>query len=160
MNSFSKDVFENISNEMGTQKMLDTDSAIKIYYGMNKEGNLRLSFMSTVAPPKIDSTKLLKVIQGKETDNVYWTNFDLLEPTAKQVFYSFCSDLCDSVNRLVDEKKALVYLKNRFHIWKSMFKKSNATISAKLIKGLFGELYYLDTVVSEKYGIAEATVSR
>ena len=98
MNNLGKDDFESISNEMGTQKMIEVDSVVKVYYGMNNEGNLRLSFVSAVSPPKIDSTKLLKVIQGKETDKVYWTNFDLLESTAKQVFYSFCSDLVSSVN--------------------------------------------------------------
>lgn len=159
MSNFGKDVFENISNELGAQKMIEVDSVVKVYYGMSNAGNLRLSFMSTIAPPKIDSTKLLKVVQGKETEKVYWTNFDLLESTAKQVFYSFCSDLVDSVDGLNDEKKALVYLKNRFHIWKAMFKKGNATVSAELIKGLFGELYFLDTVVSERYGIAEAISS-
>ncbi|GHU54957.1 hypothetical protein FACS1894132_10360 [Clostridia bacterium] len=159
MNNFGKDVFESISNEMGTQKMIEVNSIIKVYYGLSNEGNLRLSFMSSVSPPKMDSTKLLKVVQGKETDKVYWTNFDLLESTAKQVFYSFCSDLVAAVDGLNDEKKALIYLKNRFHIWKSMFKKSNNGISAELIKGLFGELYFLDTIVSEKYGIDEAVSS-
>lgn len=159
MNNFGKDVFENISNELGAQKMIEVNSILKVYYGMSNEGNLRLSFMSSVAPPKMDSTKLLKVIQGKETDKIYWTNFDLLDSTAKQVFYSFCSDLVDAVNELNDEKKALVHLKNRFHIWKSMFKKGNATISAELVRGLFGELYFLDTVISERYGITEAISS-
>jgi hypothetical protein len=159
MNKYGKEVFENISNELGAQKIIEVSSVIKVYYGLNNAGNLRLSFMSSVAPPKMDSTKLLKVVQGKETDSVYWTNFDLLESTAKQVFYSFCNDLIRSVDGINDEKKALVYLKNRFHIWKSMFKKSNATISAELIKGLFGELYFLDTVISEKYGITEAISS-
>lgn len=159
MNNFGKDVFENISNELGSQKMIEVDSIIKVYYGLNNAGNLRLSFMSSVAPPKMDSTKLLKVIQGKETDKVYWTNFDLLESTAKQVFYSFCRDLLGAVDRIDDEKKALVYLKNRFHIWKSMFRKGSVVISAELIKGLFGELYFLDTVLSEKYGIVDAISS-
>ncbi|MCL2703428.1 MAG: PD-(D/E)XK motif protein [Defluviitaleaceae bacterium] len=159
MNKYGKEIFENIPNELGAQKIIEVSSVIKIYYGMNNAGNLRLSFMSSVAPPKMDSTKLLKVVQGKETDKIYWTNFDLLESTAKQVFYSFCNDLIKSVDGVNDEKKALVYLKNRFHIWKSMFKKNSTVISVELVKGLFGELYFLDTVVSEKYGITEAICS-
>ena len=159
MNNYSKEVFESISSEMGSQKLIDVTSVLKVYYGISNEGHPRLSFMSAVAPPKMDSTKLLKVAQGKETERVYWTNFDLLESTAKQVFYSFCSDLVNAVDGLTDEKKALVYLKNRFHIWKSLFKKSSVMISAELLKGLFGELYFLDTVLSEKYGISDAIKS-
>jgi hypothetical protein len=156
MSDYGKEMFEAISYEMGSQKLIDVESALKVYYGISNEGNPRLSFLSTVPPPKMDSTKLLKVVQGKESERVYWTNFDLLESTAKQVFYSFCSDLVNAVDGINDEKKALVYLKNRFHIWKSLFKKSNAVISAELIKGLFGELYFLDTTLAEKYGITDA----
>jgi len=151
-----KELFESISNEMGAQKMIEVNSIIKVYYGISKEGHLRLSFMSSIAPPKMDSTKLLKVVQGKESEGVYWTNFDLLESSARQVFYSFCSDLVNAVECISEEKKALVYLKNRFHIWKAMFKRGNASISAEVLKGLFGELYFIETVLAEKYGINEA----
>jgi hypothetical protein len=159
MSNYSKEVFETITSELGSQKLIEVDSALKVYYGISNEGHPRLSFLSTVAPPKMDSTKLLKVVQGKETERVYWTNYDLLESTAKQVFYSFCSDLVNAVDRIADEKRALVYLKNRFHIWKTLFKKGNAVISAELIKGLFGELYFLDNTLAEKYGINDAVKS-
>lgn len=156
MSNYGKEVFESIFSEMGAQKLIEVDSALKVYYGISNEGNPRLSFLTTVVPPKMDSTKLLKVMQGKETEHIYWTNFDLLESTAKQVFYSFCSDLVNAVDGITDEKKALVYLKNRFHIWKSLFKKSSAAISAEQLKGLFGELFFLDTILVEKYGINDA----
>lgn len=156
MSKFAKDTFENFSKEMGSQKMLEVDSALRAYYGLSKDGNPRLSFMSTVAPPKMDSTMMLKVVQGKETDGVYWTNFDLLHGNAKQVFFSFCCDLAGAVDGISDEKKALVYLKNRFHIWKSMFRKGKAGMSPELTRGLFGELYFLLTFFSEKYGMSEA----
>lgn len=156
MSNFNRDIFEAISNELGSQKMIELDSIVKVYYGMSKEGHPRLSFRSSVAPPKMESTKLLKVIQGKEMDGVYWSNFDLLQSNAKQVFYSFCGDLVDAIEGIGDERKALVYLKNRFHIWKSMFKKGGTSVSPELLKGLFGELYFIDTVLSDKYGMNEA----
>lgn len=158
MSSFTKEMFETLSNEMGSQKMLELDSVVRVYYGMSNEGNPRLSFMSSVAPPKMDSTKMLKVVQGKEMDGVYWTSFDLLQSNAKQVFYSFCSDLVGVIEGSSEEKKALVYLKNRFHIWKSMFIKGGSNISAELLKGLFGELYFLHTFFADKYGMNEAIV--
>ena len=157
--STNKDVFEAISNEMGTQKLIDVDSVLKVYYGLSSDGNPRLSFVSSVAPPKMDSTKLLKVSQGKECEKTYWTNFDLLEPTAKQVFYSFCSDLADAVAEINDEKKALIYLKNRFHIWKTLFKKGTQMVSAELLKGLFGELYFLNSCLFERFGVDDAIKS-
>ncbi|MCL2855175.1 MAG: PD-(D/E)XK motif protein [Defluviitaleaceae bacterium] len=159
MNKIGKELFEAFSSEAGSQKLVDANSVLKVYYGMNDSGNLRLSFVSSIAPPKMDSTRLLKVMQGKETANIYWTNFDLLESTASQVFYSFCGDLVSAITGLESEKTALVHLKNRFHIWKSMFKKSGAAVSTELIKGLFGELYFLDTVLVDKYGADNAVNS-
>ena len=41
--------------------------------------------MSSVPTPKLESTKLLKVYQGRESDNVYWTCFDLLKKKEKKV---------------------------------------------------------------------------
>ena len=159
MNKYGKDVFEFISNELGTQKLIETNTILKVYYGLSKDGNLRLSFMSTIAPPKIDSTKLLKVVQGKESEGVFWTNFDLLESTAKQVFYSFCSDMVSAIDALSDEKKSLIFLKNRFHVWKALFKKGNPLVSSELIKGLLGELYFIDTVLFDKYGVNESILA-
>lgn len=156
MSEFYKELFESVSNEIGSQKMIQVNSIVKIYYGMSNDGHSRLSFMSSVMPPKMDSTKLLRIVQGKESEGVYWTSFDLLESTARQVFYSFCNDLVNAVENISEEKKALVILKNRFHIWKSMFKKIGSNISAEALKGLFGELYFIDTVLAGKVGINEA----
>lgn len=153
MSNYSKESFEIASHEAGSQKRIDVDSVLKVYYGMNNDGNLRLSFLSSVAPPKMESTKLLRVLQGKETDEVYWTSFDLLQGTAKQVFFSFCSDLTASIDGINEERKALAFLKNRFHIWKTMFKKERDKIPEETVRGLFGELYFIQTILADKYGI-------
>lgn len=159
MSNVTKEMFETISGEIGMQKMIELDSAVKAYHGISNNGHLRLSFMSSVVPPKMESTKLLKVTQGKEMDGVYWTSFDLLQTNAKEVFYSFCNDMVSAIEGIDEEKKALVYLKNRFHIWKSMFKRGGTSISAELLRGLFGELYFLHTDCSEKYGIDDAVAA-
>ena len=48
-------------------------------YGLTKDGFQRLSFLSKSKPPKIESTKMLKVIQGEEGEGNYWTCFDLVD---------------------------------------------------------------------------------
>jgi len=156
MSSYSKESFECMMIENGIQKRIDVDSVLKVYYGMNSSGNLRISFLSSIAPPKMESTKFLKVQQGKEEERVYWTSFDLLLTTARQVFFSFCNDLTASIVGVSEERKALAYLKNRFHIWKIVFKKERDKISDEAMKGLLGELYFLHKVLSIKYGINEA----
>lgn len=141
---------------LGNQKKLMISSALRVYYGINGDGNFRLSFISSVIPPKMESTKLLKVSQFQESDAVYWTCFDLMQSTAKQVFYTFCGDIVSSINDVQDEHKGLMQLKNRFHTWKSMFKRDVSRITDEMIKGLFGELYFLKEFMIAKYGVDDA----
>lgn len=45
--------------------------------------------MSSIPAPKLDSTKLLRITQGQEEQDVYWTSFDLIQEDAKVVFLPF-----------------------------------------------------------------------
>ena len=136
----------------GNQKKLDVNSAIGVYYGLSKDGNMRLAFMSVSPAPKIESTKMLRVTQGEESKTVYWTCFDLLQPDAKKVFFTFCENLIEAVTDITDEQKALTSLKNRYITWKTMFKRdSGSTISREKLQGLYGELYFLKKYMLDKY---------
>ena len=136
----------------GNQKKLDIKSALGVYYGLSKDGNMRLAFMSVSPAPKIESTKMLRVTQGEESKMVYWTCFDLLQPDAKKVFFTFCENLIEAVTDITDEQKALASLKKRYITWKTMFKRdSGSTISRESLQGLYGELYFLKKYMLDKY---------
>jgi hypothetical protein len=101
-------IFSDLANELsGNQKRLPVKSALGVYYGLSKEGNLRLAFLSVLPAPKLESTKLLKVTQGAESERVYWTCFDLLQHDAQKVFFTFCENLIEAVTGITDEQKAL-----------------------------------------------------
>lgn len=149
-----EDIYSELEKDLvNNQKKLKVDSALNIYYGVNTDGNFRLSFLSSVIPPEIESTKLLRVSQGKESESVFWTCFDLLQSTAKHVFYTFCGDIVSSVENISDEKDALLILKNRFHTWKNLFKNETSTVSEELIRGLFGELFFIKNFMIDNYGV-------
>ena len=136
----------------GNQKKLDVKSALGVYYGLSKDGNMRLAFMSVSPAPKIESTKMLRVTQGEESKTVYWTCFDLLQPDAKKVFFTFCENLIEAVTDIADEQKALASLKKRYITWKTMFKRdSGSTISRESLQGLYGELYFLKKYMIDKH---------
>lgn len=135
------------------QKKVMSDSFIKVYYGITKDGFIRLSFLSLSKPPKIDSTKMLRVVQGEEGDGNYWTCFDLLNHEFKKIFYMLCDDITNSIQKLESEQKELNTIKDRFSIWKIMFKKVSCSLSNEKEQGLFGELYFLDKYMIPKYGI-------
>ena len=143
--------FNSLQEEFfGKQKKIFVNSSLKVYYGITTENNLRISFMSTIEPLKIDSTKELRVSLGQESEDVYWTCFDLLNPMGNKVFYAFCNDLVDSITEQFDESEALLQLKNRYHSWKSMFK-NRRKMSPETNQGLFGELYFMDKYLFPKF---------
>ncbi len=150
-------IYSQFANELaGNQKRLEISSAIGVYYGVNTEGCLRLSFLSSIPAPKIESTKLLKVQQGMESDGVYWTCFDLLQPEARKVYYTFCTNLIDAVTEITTEKEALANLKKRYITWKSLFRKEiKQGLSREVVQGLFGELYFIKNFLANKHSIAE-----
>lgn len=143
----------------GTQKKLEVDSPIGVYYGINSDGNYRLAFMSPCEAYPLSSTKLLNVTYGYESDKVYWTCFDLMQPVAKNVFYTFCGDMVSAIVGVAHISDALRIIKNRFNTWKNLFKKDIEQVSGEVLKGLFGELYFLKNYMIPKYGVKDAVMS-
>lgn len=153
-------MFSNLEKDiLNNQKRVSTNSMLKVYYGLTKDGFQRLSFLSKIKPPKIESTKMLKVTQGEEGEGNYWTCFDLLNTEFKTIFYLFCDDLVKTLESINDESKELNVIKERFSIWKIMFKKVNNSLSSEKEQGLYGELYFLDNYMIDKFGINEAISS-
>ena len=154
-------MYSSLTTELsGNQKKLNIHSGIGVYYGLSKDGYFRIAFLSSIAAPKIESTKMLRVTQGKEAINTYWTCFDLLQNDAKKVFFSFCENLIETVKNIFDEQKALYALKKRYIIWKSMFKReASSKLSKEVIQGLFGELYFMKKYMLDRFGAAVAIQS-
>lgn len=144
----------------GNQKKVQVTSCLSVYFGISTDGYIRLSFMSSIPAPKLDSTKLLKITQGQEEQDVYWTSFDLLQEDAKVVFFTFCEDMIRSITDIKEEMVALTSIKKRYLTWKAMFiNVKNSQISREVLQGLYGELYFLKNYMLEKYDTQTAISS-
>ena len=152
MNNFEL-MYSSLTAELsGNQKKIKVRSALKIYYGLSQDGYYRIAFLSSAVAPKIESTKMLRVTQGQESKNTYWTCFDLLQNDAKKVFFTFCDNLVEAITDVCDEQNALYTLKKRYITWKSMFKRdSECKISRENLQGLYGELYFLKKYMLDRY---------
>ena len=154
--NFEKKYEELEKNIFDNQKKIDINSNLKVFYGMSNDGYFRLSFLSSLIPPQIDSTKSLRVVQGKEGENVFWTCLDLINNEFKKIFYFFCEDIINSILDAKDEIEELNIIKDRFYIWKVMFKKAKNSLSLEKEQGLFGELYFLLNFMIPNHGIKTA----
>lgn len=159
MNNF-ENLYDSVRGQYsGFQKKIDIQSPISAYYGISPDGYLRLAFRSSVAAPKMESTKLLRVEQGKESNKVYWCCFDLLSNDAKSAFYAFCENLVEAIvaPSSSNEYDVLLKLRKRYISWKALFKKTPAkNASFEVIQGLFGELYFMWSYMIPKYGSVES----
>ncbi|HOD61856.1 MAG TPA: PD-(D/E)XK motif protein [Bacilli bacterium] len=156
-----KDIYENMKFQpFNTQKKLDVDTILSVYYGKTIDNKLRLSFLSKKMPPVIASTRLISIYQVSEENNIYWTCFDLLDIKAATIFYYICDDIVLSIVSEYNEDIALKKIKNRFDLWKKVLNKPiNKEMTIEEAKGLFGELYFLNSYMFEKYGIEKAIKS-
>ncbi len=149
-----------VNEATGNQKRISVKSALGVYCGLSDEGNLRIAFMSRSSAPRIESTKILKVTQGEESKSVYWTCFDLLQSDARKVFFAFCTNLVEAVTEQYNEDQALLALKKRYIIWKNMFKRDSVgKVSREVLQGLFGELYFMEKYMLDRYGASVAVQS-
>lgn len=140
-------------------KKVDTNNEIKIFFGLSKEGKKRLAFQSSNVIEQIESTKTINVNHYRDSEN-YWLSFDLEDNKFQNLFYTFCSDMVNSLSGLSDAKNELEYIKNRFYNWKKMFQ--NVTIkelSEEKEQGIFGELYFLYKYIIPKYGVDTSILS-
>ncbi len=156
-----KQLFENITiDSLSSQKKIQVNSVINVYYGKTIDNKLRLSFLSNVVPPVISSTRMITIYQISEGTDLFWTCFDLVDIKASSIFYHICDDLILSITDEYDEKQALNKIKNRFDLWKKVLTRPvNNELSIDIIKGLFGELYFLDKYLIDKYGNEQAIKS-
>lgn len=152
-------LFENLIKELkGQLKRLPGTSKVKVFCGINSTGCLRISFMSSILPPKISSTKGLKVSILQENENIYWTSFDLINTNAKPIFFALCEDLNKVIENNSDELIALKALRDRFFAWQNLFKQDTSRLTEEKIIGLLGELFFLKNFLIPRLG-AEAAIN-
>lgn len=152
-----EELFCSVSQLNNNQKKVQVESALGVFYGWSLEGHIRLSFLSKSKPPQLESTKFLRISQGKESPNIYWTCFDLLQNDAKSVFYTFCENMVSAITNINSETAALSALKKRYITWKTMFRQIQISdVPREVIQGLFGELYFLKNYMLSNYSPNES----
>ena len=149
-------IFSELNQKDFFKKIKIDESPISIFCGIRDKDLPSLAFMTSNPPLLIESTQYIKVTQWEEMRGVYWSSFDLTEIRAKKIFYTLCSDLIGVVCRSVNESDAMMQVKNRYFIWRKMFKEASTGMSIEMYQGLYGELYFLCNILAKKVGYKNA----
>lgn len=144
----------------GEQKKFNVNSPLAVYFGYNNNGQLRLSFLSTTKPPKLEPTKYINIVQGPDKTGAFWLCFDVLLPDQENVFVAFCENIVDSISYTITEEQAYLAIRRQYAKWKTLFRNSSGLILSKeYVQGLFGEMFFLSRYMIEKYGVERAVKS-
>lgn len=154
-----KQFFEDRKRNSALYK-INNQSCLDFYCGFDENNNYCLALKASKPFPFIESTKLLTIEQKIDiVPNTYWLYISLKDSEAKNVFFSFCNDIFESIDEKKDFDDLYVLLKNRISCWKKMFSKATKPISKEVIKGLYGELLFIDKYLSKQIGLVDAIKS-
>ncbi len=153
-----KEKFYECKNSL-SYKRINPDHPMNIYIGYNEKGNQSLAIISTKCNVDYESTKLINVELKVRNDGDYVLSFNLLDDSFSDIFYQFVSDIIDKSYNLKDYSP-IAFVIERWKKWINMFKNPrNVFLSENEVRGLLGELIYLEKYMFNKYGIDKSLES-
>lgn len=142
----------NLGKKDNSFRRINEYHSIDIFIGYDVQGNPTIAIRGKRNKHKIISAKYIEVRIGNENDNLALLSFSLLDMSMFNIFIQFCDDIIYST---LNDKIETVLDKviDRWESWKRMFRNINREIlSEQSIKGLIGELLFLDKYMIERYG--------
>ena len=153
-----KEKFYECKNSL-SYKRINSNHPMNIYIGYNEKGNQSLAIISTKCNVDYESTKLINVELKVRNDGDYVLSFNLLDDSFSDIFYQFVSDIIDKSYNLKDYSP-IAFVIERWKKWINMFKNPrNVFLSENEVRGLLGELIYLEKYMFNKYGIDKSLES-
>lgn len=141
--------FCNIKN---SYKRINATHPLNIYIGLSGENNKSLAIITSGELEEIESSKLIKVSLFKRENNDITITFDLLDDAMKDLFYRFCADIIESLANVTNQD-IIKFIAQRWKNWISLFKNPiNDVLSEIEVKGLLGELIFLNDFMFKNYG--------
>jgi hypothetical protein len=154
-----KNIFLNLKEAERFQRIEKTHP-IAWYVGLDECNNYALFAITMTQPKKVNSTEMIKVFIGQRQDGKYGITFSLNEKSNLDLFIHFCSDMVSFTKRASKQETAADYICSRYLQWLKAFKKNGAhLLSNEEIKGLIGELLFLETKMMPLYGPEKALES-
>ena len=104
-------------------------------------------------PPKYPSLLGIEVTSIEDTKQLV---LSLKNPSDWELFFSLCNDII-SATRILKPSAVVPVIFRRIERWREFLKQDKDKLLAeRVIKGLIGELIYLNDHLAKKYGAAQA----
>lgn len=129
--------------------LISSEHKLSFHIGYNSSHQKSFIVLDSGMVANIPSSAAILTKCIKTDNGLYCLQFSLQSNKLEEVFTLLCWDLMDSTH---DKDNPIEKLINRYYSWHKLLQKGNGLLlSNTQIKGLIGELLYLEKVI-EKYG--------
>lgn len=133
---------------------VDDKHPLDLLIGLNDSGQKTLRLIGDYKKEKVKGTKIIEVNHYVLGGNLI-LSFSLLDNDFTDLFYLFCNDIIDS-SREIKQEDGYLFLINRYDKWRVFGSVSRRYLSENEIKGLIGELLFMNEVLFIKYGVKKS----
>lgn len=145
--------------QQGQYIRLGENPLLKLYIGKSSTGNYSFEYRGKYTPNRLSSSDVIEVQQAKTEDGIYLVRFSLTNSELLEYFCTFCEDLFQSSQEIVNDAVAYKTITNRYLSWKKMFRPHAGKMTEPEIIGLIGELLFLDKEMIPLYGVVKSLES-
>lgn len=140
----------------GVYQGYDAYHIVDLYFGMDTEGNRDFVILTSTIPPKLpQSSKSIKLYRTLRDDGKHAIHFQLIQQSDNDVFIRLCHDLAESSRNCTTESEGINRLLSRYIKWKKLLDRSGkGQLSSIEIKGLLGELLFMEKYLFKRYGFS------
>lgn len=141
----------------GGFQRIDEEHPMDFYIGINEEGRrvlLLLTDREAAVPPH---TRSIHVFCRRRNDNRWALTFCLVQNELREMFSCLCRDIIEFCRELPDGVNSTEIVLRRFIHWQRLLEKgSTGLLDESAIKGLIGELLFLERFSFPTYGFVHA----
>lgn len=142
-------------------RLVDEKHPLKLYIGKDAKGRCALEYVGNfVLNKSVKSSALLEIMHYKLNSGEKSMVLSLSDNAYLKQFCIFCNDLIESTSHLnKNTSKGYDAVCSLYFTWQKLFRSQNEILSETEIKGLIGELMFLETDMLPKYEDSVALLS-
>ena len=144
--------------QIGSYSRYDGEHPYDIFLGIDDKGRKSLVVTLKATREKTISTKTIAVDFFVRPDGRHSLRFSLEDDNLKDIFYKFCEDIIQSTSDSELNDGFLLIIR-RWETWISFFQRTSLPLTESEIIGLIGEIYFLQNVLAQRYGVDRALES-
>jgi hypothetical protein len=140
---------------------VDASHPVDLFVGLDNTARYSLFCITKTSPEKVlSSSRIIAVFVGKRRDGTFGITFSLTDQMYLDHFVCFCTDMIRSSRDIRESTKTADFICSRYIQWQKAFaRNNNGLLSPSEIKGLIGEMCFIQKYMIPKFGESAAISS-